>query len=471
MFGALRPDALLGLARGELNIWLEPCYRARFDVPRDAVTDADLRRVHERLLPAWVLARFAETTRPSPERRDAEAQSFFLLRHAVAPDANLVSLFDQLRQALSAQPEVDAERVDYLVWALNDYQRSRHSPYRVEASLVEYAGRLQLYARTYRVASEMSARQGDLRLLRRLDSTNLVEGDLGHTGRPEDGALVLLDRVLAYSVRRVWPTLNPALEGRLDPPRRAMAAAVRAEAFDALSPDLLVLLHEGAEDELSLLEVARSVADRRRCGSTFSIWGLPWRGLAAPDREELVDALRASRGSACPKVTPAEAARMIGASQRLAQTRDLAPAVEELATWVARAVSVHELRHVADGSVPSCPGCPTSMGGSTRAELSAYVSSMATPGIGYLSLMQACHVGAGTESPHRRALLYLERHLLPEGCDGSPPSDLYARASELELELFGSRSSVRIPDDFPQRLDLLEPSAAAVARLSPTPNR
>jgi len=107
------------------------------------------------------------------------------------------------------------------------------------------------------------------------------------------------------------------------------------------------------------------------------------------------------------------------------------------------------------------------MGSGTRAELSAYVSSMATPGIGYLSLMQACHVGAGTESPHRRALLYLERHLLPEGCTGPPPTDLYARAAALEERLFGPRLRVRLPDDFPQRLDLLEPRPTAVARLTP----
>jgi len=159
---------------------------------------------------------------------------------------------------------------------------------------------------------------------------------------------------------------------------------------------------------------------------------------------------------------------MIGASERLAHTPELAPAVEELTTWVARAVATHELRHVADGSVPSCPGCPTSMQPGTRAELSAYLASMATPGVGYLSLMQACHVGAGVESPHRRALLYLERQILPDGCDGPPPSDLYARAAQLERRLFGPRAPVVLPANFPQRLDLLEPSPTAVARLLPT---
>jgi len=464
MAGALRPDIVRGWARGELNVWLEPSYSPQLDVADDAIAPDTLAELHSRLLPTWILARFAQTARPSPERRDDEARAYFQLRHAAAPDGNMVALFDELRARLAERP-VDSARVDYLVWALNDYQRARSRPYRVEGSLVDYAGHPQLYARSYRVAADMRAAAGDLRLLRRIDSTNLVEGDLGHTGRPEDGAIVLLDRVLAYSIHRVWPTLNAALEPRLDAPRRALASAVRAEAFDALSPDLLVLLHESAEDELSLLEVADSVAQRSRCGSTFRIWGLPWRGLAGADREQLVDALRLSRGSICPKVTPGEAARMLGASERLERTRDLTPAVEELATWVSRAVASHELRHVADDDVPACPGCPASMSPGTRAELSAYVSTMATPGIGYLALMQACHVGAGPESPHRRAVMYLERHLLEARCGESPPDDLYSRAARLERQLFGERTRVELPRDYPQRLTLLAPQAPSVASL------
>jgi hypothetical protein len=123
---------------------------------------------------------------------------------------------------------------------------------------------------------------------------------------------------------------------------------------------------------------------------------------------------------------------------------------------VARSVAAHELRHAADGDdhdAIDCPGCPEGFDGLARAEVSAYLAAMATPGLGYLALFQACSTpaGNGVQGAAREAVLDA---VIPYGCEGPTLHGLYQLAGEIEAELFGDRDRVEVPE-LPDRVPLL----------------
>jgi hypothetical protein len=240
--------------------------------------------------------------------------------------------------------------------------------------------------------------------------------------------------------------------------QRHFARHVRAEARKALSPDAYALLSETAVDQLSLVEVATSIHRRHQCGSGFRVWGLPYNGLGPHDRAALRDALHRSRDLECPEVSLDEAVQLIGASERLGSTEGIEDAVEELASWVARGVVTHELRHVADENEPlDCPGCPDSLSPDARTELAAYLASFASRDVAYVSLLQACGLPepGGARGPHQHAMAFVGDRLLPAGCLGGPPDDLVGRAGRLARTLYGRSLVVRPPADLPRLLRVL----------------
>jgi hypothetical protein len=242
---------------------------------------------------------------------------------------------------------------------------------------------------------------------------------------------------------------------------RAFAPAVRAEAKKALGPRDFAVLEETAIDQLALIEVARSIHARHSCGHRFRVWGLPYTGLPVRDQLALRDALEQARQSDCPEVTPDEAARMIGASERLADTGGLRAALESLTTWITRGVAAHELRHVADGRQPTqCTGCDPSFGSAAKSELAGYLASFATRGAAHVALLQACQnrqAARGRPDAHGRAMGVIEQRLLDHDCSAGPPPDLVARATRVGRELYGQRLPVRLPREYPSRMPLLDP--------------
>ncbi len=450
--------------RGESRVDGTPLYEPGAEVP-DAARTIDWRRVHATLIPRWLIARgqaHGTTSAHGIAGFDEAARShraFTELRFAVRADPNLVSLVDELElRARDARNE--AERIDYLLWAWNDYLDRHDVPWRLEANLhLRRDGTAAFVTRSYEVLGDLRDDAGRrLRLLRRADLTNVDEGFLGHTPGRDEGALVILDETLRFAVRHVWPMLNPGLDDYLPTEQRAVAGPVRARL--RMATEDRARLRETAVDQLALVEVANSIHARAECGSRFRVWGLPWNGLAPPDQNALIAALDRSRGRECPEVTLGEAARMIGASERLGQTPALADAVESLGTWVARAVAIHELRHVADGgSQVECAGCPASMAPETRAELSAYLASFSVDEVAHVAALQACAMQPenheGSQEPHALALAFALPRLLPAGCDGVIPEDLPERAQHLERALFGEREQVRLPEAFPERIPLL----------------
>ncbi len=444
------------LVRGEIALNGAALY-----TPQHTASDAEIdwASVHSRLLPAWIIAR-SRARGTEIQRADRAQRAYTELRYAFAPDRNLVDLFDELETRLD-DPLASADRIDYLLWAYNDYLSQREVPWRLEADLhVRRDGDPTLLTRSYEVLEDLRSQQGHrLRLLRRADLTNIDEGFLGHVSARDQGALVMLDQVLQFGIRHVWPVLHGGLDHRLPRAARGIAPHVRTEALGVLTAPQYMLLHETAVDQQALIEVAASIHGRQECGNRFRIYGLPWNGLEPPDQRALVEALGRSDGEDCPEVTLGEAARMLGASERLGSTAGLAEAVESLTTFVSRAVSVHELRHVGDGRAANCIACPEGMSVAAQDELSAYLASFAEPGIGYVALLQACSMEPAGEdvstAPHAQALAVAFDAVLPEGCQGEIPSDLYTRAGDAQRHFFGERGAISVPEGYPAHIFLL----------------
>ena len=457
---ATNPHRVRPYLHGELDWRGERVFHPPFG-HRDRPLALD--HVHEALLPNWIIAR--NTRRNDREDRASIANGAYQqLRYALGVDPNLVWWLDELDEVLRDDPIGNAPRIDYLLFAYNDYLDRAEIPWRIEASMIRRPRRPPVFAtRSYRVLHDLrSDRDERLRLLRRADRTNLVESYLGHSTGRKDGALVMMDRVTDFAVRHVWPAMHSGLDDRLPVGERELARFVRREANHALTPALLEVLHETAVDQLALIEVASSIHARHSlCGSTFSVFGLPWSGLSPSDRRALIDALARSRDKECEEVTLGEAARMIGASERLSDTEQLADAVEELVTWVAQAVAVHELRHVRDEDEElTCHDCPSDLTNEAHGELSAYLASFRSTEIGYVALMQACALEVDNAAmqllgPHEQALAFALAHVVPNGCTGTPPSDLYDRAAELSEQTFGERDAMVLPDNYPRRVALL----------------
>ncbi|MEM6954295.1 MAG: hypothetical protein AAF645_01365 [Myxococcota bacterium] len=466
---AFRQPAL-ALLRGEIDLRGEPRFEAAHPPHTEEV---DFRDAVGQRWPAWTIARGramrAETRATRRRAEEAAHRAFVELRYSHGADRNLVALLDELALRLET-PLEEARRIDYLLWAYNHYLDEADVPWRLEATMRVDDPPL-LYTRSYEVLSDHDTPSGRLRLLQRADLTNVDEGFLGHTDR--DAAMVMMDRTVHFAVHRIWPMLSAGLDARLPPSLRTLAPFVRDAAALALPADERALLEETAVDELALIEVAASIHARAECGNTFRIYGLPWNGLSPPDQEALIGALERGRGGDCPQVTLDEAARLIGASERLGELPQLAPAVETLATWVAGSVGVHELRHARDRREGrrACIGCPGArvgqLGVAVRDEIGAYIASFADPARAYVALAQACGVdadAAGSLAPHAQALAAVLPDLLPEGCEGPIPEDLPARAARLEARYFGDFTPIELPVDFPQRLQLLNRQDARVAR-------
>ena len=466
-----RGAAIDAFFRGEIDLHGNAVYVPRFPV-RSAATRQDGRidfqRLHARVLPEWLIRQsYADT--PAGRRRAEYAYRDLL--ETVALDPNLDAIWRELHDRLLADPIANAHRIDYLLWAHDDYMDRIGAPYRLEPSMYfrppsDTGRRLALVARSYRVLTDLESESGArVRVLGRIDRTGPVETWLGHTEREEEGAFVVADRVLHFAVRHVWPALNPALDARLPEAERGLARGVRGEVSAGLDPYFREVLMETAEDQQALMEAARSIESRHACGSTFRVFGLPYQGLSLHSRAMLRMALLASQNAACPDVTLDEVLQLVTASERLRQSEDLEPALEALVALVSQSIAAHELRHVVDGPSDEleCPGCAEGTPPLVRAELSGYLAAFGTPGVGYLAALAAC------SNPERElgidavAIAHATYGVMPEGCLGPAPDDLYARAQAAERRFFGPRARVEIPRAFPVALAVLPTRRGALA--------
>ncbi|MEM9190765.1 MAG: hypothetical protein AAGF12_16385 [Myxococcota bacterium] len=438
---------MISVLNGETDIFGAPTFAPRHTVSDEALREIDWLRVHGQLIPRWTVAL---------GRRDgSHAPAFEALQAALRRDPNAAELLQEVDALLADDPLQHHRRIDYLLWAYNDYLDSRDLPFRVEATLrVSETRGAVLSTRSYRVLSDLTNRDGQrVRILARLDPTNVVEGFLGHVGRPEDGVLVFFDRVLRFSTHELWPLMEEDLEPRLSEHQRAFAPLLRATVRDALPQEQYALLKETAEDQLTLLEVTDSIHARHECGSEFRVWGLPYNGLSPQDQLALVGALEASdEEDDCPEITRIEAAQMIGASERLSTARGIEEALEGLALLVAQAVISHELSHAADREAAQrCQDCG-GMSLGARGEYAAFVASLEAP-TSSIALFQLCGLRSGT-GPHGVAARRIA-DADPDVCRAPNPSLLQPLATRLSARHFGGSLAQPLPEEFPSEVELL----------------
>jgi hypothetical protein len=449
------PASLSSFFRGETDLSGHRVYTPPHGVRKDALDSMDLTRVHRELLPRWVVAEADGAT-------ETARTTFTELRREAGKDPNLGALLDSMSEALrSPRSRERGARFSYLVWAWSTYLDRGGVPFRVVATVRSTAKRQIVYVKTYRTlaatTSDVGGQAVRARLVAREDRLNVVEGYLGHTSSRDEGAVVLADRTREVALQQIWPMLHEGADGERSPVDAAFAPAVRAEAMRALSPAAFAVLHATALDRGALLRTADAIATRgKKCGTTFRLWSLPIEGLSRSTLQE-IESLRRADAEYCAEVTVEEADVLRDASSRLATTEALPGAVDALTAWVARAVTVHELRHAADlrpGSdevAPPCPRCDRRLGPTARAELSAYLAGAANGEIAALSLYQAC-AGAQAEAPAGAAVLALVPAVLPDGCEGGPPPDARARAETTERSLFNRSDAITLSPEFPERV-------------------
>jgi len=450
---------LLVFFRAELTRW----GRARAvqvlawwgDLPAAGV---DLEAVHARLLPAWLVAE-AHVYRQGPDEANRALRR---LRKAVASDAILTAYVDELAGILRKPGRLRAapkQPID-LARQWNRYLGPRG--WWIEGVVRFDSSGAQFYAKSYHVDARLAVQAGatpvTARLVARVDNLNVIETVLGHAGPQQDGALVLVDRMHDFALETIWPLLDPALDALQPPISRAFAAAVRQQAMRTLPPADFAVLQATARHRFALEQVRLDVAERAACGSTYRLRRIDQRGLT-PDQLLRVRGQAGRDGNdLCPGITPNEAAQLAAASEALHATPELAAAVAALVAWLARSVTVHEVRHVADQlqrrglevRLP-CDLCGAEMEVRSRAELSAYLAELAHPDGGAAALLQTCQLDLAPTLGTGLALHRL-RAELGQGVCQAPPVDLAARATAIQRRLFGHAEVIALPSDFPVRV-------------------
>ncbi|MCO4743268.1 MAG: hypothetical protein KC912_00675 [Proteobacteria bacterium] len=452
---------LLGVVSGERDLTGRVVYVPRYPVRPEAFEDIDLERVHAELLPVWQ-SRLARHGPEATSTKDALAS----LEAAVAPDPNLELLLDEMAR-LASRPGRDPERLLYLTWAWSAYLDQSSLPWVVQGSVrLDGDGGGIFYTKNYEVAADLAVPVGlhevRARVVERVDQTNVVERYLGQASDPEDGALIVVDRVREVALDLVWPLLRDN-----DHPH---AAAVQAEAFAALSPYAARRLVDTAEARARMVAAVRGIRSRHACGSRFVVPMLPWDGFEEGMQTRFFDYAEASTTSRCPTVTHPEAVAIQEASRRLKQEPELEAALEELVAWVARGVVVHEARHIADGldghldnGAYLCAACEDGLSDWSRAEASAYVASLSEVG-GSVELAEMCGMAAAPDrlpEHYRTAIAEILKRLGPESCS-APLPDRISKARRIEQTWFQRTSRITL-QDFPERLPV---SAREVDRLT-----
>ncbi len=408
----------------------------------DSVRGIDHALVHEVLVPDWVGA-----------HGGIKALYWERLRRAVDGDPNLAALLERTDALIHAGPSEHVEELRAVVGAWNDVVASAGVDYRLAGELGASGDWwLKSYLEVLGDAEVVvdGAVHG-VTVRRRLDGVAPADAWLGQLQGPDRRVVVLLDRVTSFTLDRIWPLLDPVLDGELDPLARRFAPAVRAEVARQLTPEGFHALQATAEDRYWLLRATAAIHARAECGSTFRIEGLPWNGLAAMERAALHARAREAGAADCPEVNQREALAFDVRSRHVRGQPGVRAALEELVAFVAEVVVVHEARHAADiaarderGQPLACSGCPETLSPIGVWEGSAYLATFATRDSAALALFQACDIDPMGQPERAEVVSFLARALVEGGCEGTVPADLPAKARALEAEAYGRRSTVEI---------------------------
>ncbi len=455
IFAASVHKPLLGFVDGWLHgdhdllgrsLWAPP------ELPADpgAIDGVDLHRVHAELIPGW----FIVLARLDPESPRVQ-EALGALQEGVAGSPQLLAIVSELHTLVAEDPWANSDRIFALTDAWNVHLRALGQPWHLESNVVDMGSGPFFYAKSYRVEADLvvpvEGIDTPLKVLRRVDNTNVRESYLGMVVQGQEQALVMVDRVRELALDELWPLMDPALDPELSAYEAAFATAVRAEVLGGFAPEHQRVLSRTARARFELMSVASAMELRQACGGGLRVLQVPWQGMDASELDGLEQLARRDAHQACPSVTLGEVDRLREATAAVRAEAELEPALESLAAWAARGTAVHELRHVADtrahgeGRLP-CTGCDELSVAAVR-EASAYLASTAWSRARASALYQAC---SQTSGAHAAAVDWLGDRL-GGACEG-PPVDLGERAEALEAELFGARGSIVLPPGWPERL-------------------
>jgi hypothetical protein len=178
------------------------------------------------------------------------------------------------------------------------------------------------------------------------------------------------------------------------------------------------------------------------------------RGFARDDLDEWRSVASSAGTGICPAITYGELDVLRDASWAIAHTAGVREAVHTLSAFAARAVAIHEARHVLDFDAKlTCSDCPSWASESVLLETSAFLASLAWGDAPAVAAFELCELVNESDSMmYRRAAWIITERVLPGGCEGGPPADLRERAAALEHELFGRSERIELPADFPAQL-------------------
>lgn len=434
-----------------------------------AFADADvLTKHHSKLLADW----FILQSRAHDEASQQQAKAAFtLMLENLKDDQVAQHIYEELLRLVLDPKKLheNSAAIMETIAQWNLHMDRLKQPWWVDANILSSAQGAFFYTKSYKIISDVKvlvgSQQHRTRIVARADHTNIRESLLGHTSPHHEGAIILADRIYDFTLQDVWPLLSSEPEG-LAPIATAYAPYVRKEAAKALSPARFELLAKAAPARAQLASTIAQLRARRSCGSRFVLRDPSWDGVPTKDHELLRAYARRDRFSKCPSITSEEAETLITASERLRDQTELKEAVEALAAFVSRGVSIHEARHASDHAqlgdfdkpLP-CERCEGTLSASSRAELSAYLASFSDESQGYTALFQACSIDLERATPHANAMRVFLREAKLPGCDSPPPPDLIKQARELEMQFFGRSQAVKLPKAYPERLELYEPPA------------
>ncbi|MBA2661436.1 MAG: hypothetical protein H0U74_04025 [Bradymonadaceae bacterium] len=242
-----------------------------------------LELVHAQLFPHWLIA-----VSRGQEADHARRDELFEAITGAVEDGELLDILEQMREILDAGDiGIEFEEFERLMRAWNRRVEALGEPFMIEGSLVRSRDRVIWVSEFYRQLANAPVLVGDLevrvRIVERVDTTNIYESYLGVAKSGAEEALVVVDRILDFAVSTLWPLFEERDEAPEDPVDAAFGEAIRAEAKAALSPAQFKSLTIAASGRRELREAVQSVHARHSCGSTFRFNDIPWDGFNTRD--------------------------------------------------------------------------------------------------------------------------------------------------------------------------------------------
>lgn len=405
-----------------------------------------IERVHTELLSVWVLSR-ADAAGAGPEE-EAFAELLAALDEGGIPE--LRSIAEDLRAETQREDyDIEGPVAGYLT-AWNDALDEAGAPFVIRGGSLRSPKGMQLFITSGRALHDGFVDVGSesvrIRVIERVDRTNIRESVLGETVEVAEGGLLLSDRILEFATDRIWPILDA--EAKPTTWTATMADEVRAEVRRDLPPESYAVLQRLAGLRLAAVEAAGSIGARRHC-SRFLFPRVGWRGVSPEDRDVL---RRHVSAKDCPAVTEQEFDAVRNFTDRAAAEPGLEEAMTALLAWSTRPIALHEARHAADVGVTGslrepvpCNACGE-LSDRARNELSAYAAEFAWTAAPAMAAYQVCIAIEGSGGSHRTAIEFLFKELDGDCIFGLPDQDA---VRGFEKRTFGRDEPMRLRAEFP----------------------